>query len=280
MRNGIHTICYEPGMADVIDPAFLPFDVTADPQPERREMAHMLAFWRQGSHRKFRISGLLSSKFGEKTGFNGAIFNDFIDTSPGYDVWFVNPYPAWLYLSYNIWEQGEACHPGLWERTVQVFKAAKIELDLRDFPRSKVNTLIFSNYWAATENFWDRFMPFVENIAAHADKMPSMSDPTFYGVHKINFFPFLFERLLTTFLVLHPDINVKYLKFELPHISEMCINKIDKLLLREWAPLIDRWDAVGTYSEDQRVTFRSLQKLKIFGHWQNNPAILKHFLDI
>src|SRR5271168_4912023 len=91
---GIHTICYKPGMADTIDPGFLAFDVTADPQIERRETAHMLNFWRQGLHQNYRVSGLLSPKFTSKTGFDGKTFHDFIDNNPDFDVWFVNPYPA------------------------------------------------------------------------------------------------------------------------------------------------------------------------------------------
>ena len=32
-----------------------------------------------------------------------------------------------------------------------------------------------------------------------------------------------------------------------------------RVLVKEWAPIIDRWDAVGVYSERQRFMFRQLQ---------------------
>jgi len=277
---GIHTICYESGMADTIDPDFLPFDVTADPQTERRETAHMLNFWRQGLHQKYRVSGLLSPKFTKKTGFDGKTFNNFISNNPDFDVWIVNPYPASFYLSYNIWEQGECWHPGLCDRAAQVFKAANIAVDPRNFPRSTKNTLLFSNFWAGTPNFWDQFMPFVDNISTHAEKISGVSEQAFYLRQNASYWPFLFERLFTTFLVMRPDIKVRYIKYEISHILQMSSAKIQTLLIREWAPMIDRWDMSGTYNEDQRAIFRGLQKLETLAILGNDPELQKIVLDI
>jgi hypothetical protein len=277
---GIHTICYAPGMAAAVDPAFLPFDVTADPQAERRETAHMLSFWRQGLHRQYRASGLLSPAFAKKTGFDGKMFNGFIDNNPDFDVWFVNPRPALFYLSYNIWEQGELCHPGLCERAAQVFKAANIEIDLGNFPRSTKGTLLFSNFWVGTARFWDLFMPFVEHISKHAEKIAGVTDQAFYFGIRTSYWPFLFERLFTTFLLIHPEIRTRYIDFELPHILETSMSKIQTLLIREWAPMIDRWDAAGIYSEDQRSIFRGLQKLELLGRLDGSAELEKLFLDV
>jgi hypothetical protein len=277
---GIHTICYKPGMADTIDPAFLPYDVTSDPQIERRETAHMLSFWRQGLHRNYRASGLLSPKFAQKTGFSGPLFHDLINNNPDFDVWFVNPYPASFYLSYNIWEQGECWHPGLCEASAQVFAAANIAIDPRDFPRSTKNTLLFSNFWAGTPDFWDQFMPFVDLISTHAEKLPGISERTFYFGQNASYWPFLFERLFTTFLVMRPDIKVRYIKYETPHILQMCPTKTQTLLIREWAPLIDKWDSAGTYNEDQRATFRNLQKLEALTILDKHPELQKIVLDL
>jgi hypothetical protein len=277
---GIHTICYEPGMAQHVDPAFLPFDVTADPQPERRETAHMLNFWRQGLHRNYRVSGLLSPSFKKKTGFDGKMFHAFINNNPGFDVWFVNPYPASFYLAYNIWEHGEFWHPGLCERAAQVFKAANLAIDPRNFPRSTKHTLLFSNCWVATPAFWDQFMPFVDLVARHAEKIQDVSEDTFYVRQKASYWPFLFERLFTTFMVTRPDIKARYIQFEIPHILEMSGTRLQKLLIREWAPMIDRWDRIGTYGEDQRGIFRALQKLAAFAILGSDPEVQKIALDL
>lgn len=267
-------------MADTIDPDFLPFDVTADPQIERREMAHMLSFWRQGLHQKYRVSGLFSPKFTQKTSFDGKLFTSFIQNNPDYDVWFINPYPAAFYLSYNIWEQGECWHPGLCDRAAQVFAAANIALDPRNFPRSTKRSLLFSNFWAGTPYFWDQFMPFVDHISTHAEKIPAIFDRAFYVGQNVCYWPFLFERLFTTFLIMRPDIRVRYIKFEIPLILQMSRSKTQALMVREWAPLIDKWDIAGTYNEDQRATFRNLQKLEALSILDNHPTLQKIVLDL
>jgi hypothetical protein len=277
---GIHAICYAPGMANSLDPAFLPFDVTDDPQPDRRETAHMLRFWRAGLHRRFRVSGLLSPRFTKRTQLPAADVISFISEFPDFDVWTLNPYPMYFYLSYNIWEQGEAWHPGLCELASRVFKAADVGIDPRDFPRSTIQSFLFSNYWAGTETFWDRFMPFVARVASAAEQIAGTVEPTNYVGRDVVFWPFLFERLFTTFLILHPEINVRYLPASIDDLTRMAgTNEITALLLRHWVPIIDRWDRIGGYNEEQRSIFRFLQEMHNRSlvnvnllHWQNATA--------
>jgi hypothetical protein len=268
---GIHTICHAPGMADAVDPDFLPFDVTADPQVQRRETAHMLNFWRQGLHREFAVSGLLSPKFYEKTGITGKVFNEFIASNPDHDVWFINPYPHYFYLAHNIWEHGEIWYPGLCERAARVFTAAGIAVDLNKFPRSTKNTLLFSNIWAGTPKFWDEFMAFVSHVSAHAEQDLTIFDEIPYEDGRSPYFPFIFERLFTTFLVMHPGVNARFANFQFDHILEL-VNDTDRLMIREWGPMIDRWDSAGDYNDDQRAIFRGIQKLSILRMRINDPA--------
>jgi hypothetical protein len=276
---GIHTICYKPEMVAAVDPDFLPFDVSAEPQEERRETAHMLAFWRLGMHREYKVSGLLSPKFAQKTAIDGAIFNDFIKSNPDYDVWFFNPYPHYFYLSHDIWEHGEIWYPGLCERASLVFASAGMAIDLANFPRSTRSTLLFSNIWAGTTQFWDQFMAFVSHMASHAETVPRVFDTVRYENGKAEYYPFIFERLFTTFLLLHPGIKARYANFRIVHMLDM-INKTDRLLVREWAPLIDKWDQAGVYTEDQRTIFRGIQKLSILGMHANNPEALRALLAL
>lgn len=268
---GIHTICYAPGMVEAVDPDFLPFDVTADPQPERRETAHMLSFWRRGLHREYSVSGLLSPKFSDKTGITGNFFNDFITNSPDYDVWFLNPYPHYFYLAHNIWEHGEIWYPGLCERAARVFGAAGVVMDLKRFPRSTTSTLLFSNFWAGTTKFWDQFMPFVSEMSKHAEKQPTLFDEVPYEHGKATYYSFMFERLFTTFMVMHPGIRARYANWQIAQILEL-VNETDRLMIREWGSLIDKWDIAGDYNEDQRVIFRGIQKLSILGMRINDPV--------
>ena len=257
---GIHTICYAPGMAASIDPAFLPFDVSATPEAERREIAHMLAFWRQGRHRDYAVSALLAPKFSEKTRLAGNAFVDFILANPDYDVWLVNPFPHYHYLSFNIWEHGEFFHPGLGGRANALFSAVGMDIDVTRLPRSNPATLLFSNCWAATPAFWDRFMGDVEALAAVADRTPQMFEPAPYNPNqRVAYFPFFFERYLTTFLAFNSDLRVCAWTYSLNEIVARCDSEMGSAFVKEWAPIIDRWDAAGSYSEQQRLLFRQIQ---------------------
>jgi hypothetical protein len=258
---GIHTICYAPGMAASVDPAFRPFDVSANPEVNRRETAHMLNFWRQGRHRDFAVSGLLSPKFSEKTGLSGSAFIDFIRANPGYDVWFINPFPQYFYISFNIWEQGDFFHPGLCERAARVFSSAGINVDLAQFPRSTMDTLAFCNFWAATPRFWDRFMADVDALMSAAEALPQMLELAPYHLDKpAPYFPFVFERYFTTFLTRNRDIRVCPWRYSREETISACGTEIGYLFLRDWAPIIDRWDERGVYTPDQRQVFHGIQK--------------------
>ena len=276
---GLHTICYAPGMTATVDPDFLPFDVSAEPQPERRETAHMLTFWRQGRHRDFKVSALLSPKFTQKTAIDGAIFNAFILNNPNYDVWFVNPYPHYFYLAYNIWEHGEIWYPGLSGGHPGSLPQPASRSTWSAFPEAPRNTLLFSNIWAGTAH--SGTSSWRSSATSHATRKPfrtcSIAVP--YEDGRAVYFPFIFERLFTTFLVLHRGIRARYANFQTAHILDMT-GKIDRLLIREWGPLIDKWDRAGAYTDDQRAIFRGIQKLSILGMHGNNPEALHALLGL
>ena len=108
---GIHTICHAAGMAAGIDPAFLPFDVSASPEPERREMTHMLTFWRQGRHRAYAVSGLLPPKFSDKARMSGQAFVDFIRDNPDLSVRSLKGFAA--AMRYSLMGGGKRLRPVL-----------------------------------------------------------------------------------------------------------------------------------------------------------------------
>ena len=258
---GIHTICYAPGMAANVDPAFLPFDVSASPEVDRREIAHMLSFWRQGRHKDYAVSGLLSPRFTEKTGMSGRSFIDFIKSNPGYDVWLVNPFPQYHYISFNIWEHGEFWHPGLSDRANTLLTAAGLNLDVRTQPRSRPETLLFSNCWAGTPAFWDRFMGDIEALVMASSTLPTMLDLAPYHLDKpAPYFPFFFERYLTTFLTQNSDLRVCPMKYSFDDTIRRCGSEIGYVFLNDWGPIIDRWDQIGVYSDPQRQIFTQIQR--------------------
>lgn len=132
--------------------------------------------------------------------------------------------------------------------TSPMFSRAHTKVDFANFGRTKADKLLNSNFWAGTEKFWDRFMAFVEPLANAADSVPELFDPAPYQVGQtVCYFPFVFERLFTTFITLNPDIRVCAWKYSFEDTLRNAKTPFRYMLLTQWAPIIERWDAEGVY---------------------------------
>ena len=72
----------------------------------------------------------------EKTGKTGREFIDFIQANPGYDVYFINPFPQNAYYTYNVWVHGDYCHPGLMALAHRLFYLAGIPFNITGMGRN------------------------------------------------------------------------------------------------------------------------------------------------
>ena len=91
---------YQPSQLVRLDPAFLPHDGTDNPSPELKEIALFRRVQRMGLfERGDEIVGIVSHKFSRKTGIAGDAFKCFIRDNPGFDVYFINPFPQNAYFS-------------------------------------------------------------------------------------------------------------------------------------------------------------------------------------
>ena len=245
-------------MAARVERPFNALEVT--PSPQGRETAHALDFWRRGSHRGHQVSAVLSAKFSRKARLRPEQFVEFIEKNPGYDVWFVNPWPHLRYFAFNIWEQGEEYHSGLCERAGRLLEAAKQPVAMDTFPRSRVESLLFCNFWAGTGEFWDRFMTAVQSLWEAAGKVPEVYDRTGHYTD-VTFFPFILERYFTTFLERNRDIRVCAWRHSGDEIIGRCGTEGEIAFLRKWIPIIDEWDRAGEYGPEQRQLFRDSGKI-------------------
>lgn len=249
-----------------LDQAFQPFDWTANPDPRLREIAIFRAFHDRGLHRSADVSGVMSPKFGSKTMMPGRAFIDFIAENPGYDAYFVNPFPQIAYYSFNQWEQGEQAHPGLVDRAQRLLDHCGIALRIDDFPRVASDKLLYCNYWAGTPSFWDRYMGFINRL--HDAIMHEMAagernryfEMTFHS-QPTEFFPFIFERMFTTYLFLHPETRALPFRHAEEHVARCCFHEFELEIVRSMRIVIDGWDLEGVFTPDRRQTFRALNDL-------------------
>ena len=147
MTVSVFQIEYSDDVVGEFDSAFIRYDCRDNPEPEKREIAHMLRFYDEGAWRSEGADyfGLVSPKFSGKAGISGKTFVDWVNVNPGYDVYFVNPFPQLSYQYFNVWTQGEAWHPGLSDLANALFVAAGFPFRVENLPRNTARSLLYSN---------------------------------------------------------------------------------------------------------------------------------------
>lgn len=250
MNSLVYQIQYSDEIIGEFDPAFLRYDCRDNPEPDEREVAHMLRFYSEGSWRlsNIRYFGLVSPKFTSKTGISGQTFIDWIDANPGYDVYFINPFPQLIYWHYNVWTQGEFWHPGLSDLANALFDSAGIDVQIQYLPRNTAATVLYSNYWVGNEKFWHEYMTFLNKFVAAIEHLDESSRKKLYELAPhyapATYFPFIFERLFSTFLILNEEIASLPYIYGFDEILNRCSNDMERFIVREWGGMIDRWDAL------------------------------------
>jgi hypothetical protein len=144
------------------------------------------------------LFGVVSWKFRQKTQLSGEEFFAFVRRNPDADVYFVSPFTHERALWPSPWVQGEARHPGLVGLVERAFRDLGYDLMLlHDWV--PLESAAFCNFFVANRAFWERYLVFVEPVVCWLTKAGVLvgADPS---VHR-GLFPFVVERLFTTFLV-------------------------------------------------------------------------------
>ena len=252
---------YQPPQVARLDPAFLPHDGTDNPSPELKEIALFRKVQRMGLfERGDEIAGIVSHKFGRKTGITGDAFKSFIHNNPGFDVYFINPFPQNAYFSYNVWEHGEACHRGLMPLAQRLFNASGLEWDMEVLPRNDKRTLLYCNYWAGNKKFWSAYMTLVERLLAALGNMEDAEQNLFYAntthVTPEPMLNFILERVFSTFLAVTPELKGLAYAHSEEEVRISCIGDAQLDAVNTLGSIVDRWDETGSYDQEKRELFR------------------------
>lgn len=259
---------YADGLEPVLDPAFTPLDGRRNPRTEYRELALFARAYHSGRHLAADYTGIVSPKFGEKTGISGTDFLRFIADHPGADAYFINPFPQNAYFSFNVWDHAEQCHPGLTRLTQTLLTAANIPITLASLGRNSHDTLLYSNYWVGNARFWDRFMDLnLRLLAAFEHLSPTERAP--YLAHDPDYpdpvplLPFLFERLFSTLLLTDPTLIARPWPHSRPAILRAAAPSPEEYrLVLAFADLIDTIDRTNPNTPQSRAVFTALSTLK------------------
>jgi hypothetical protein len=221
----IFQIYFRPEHKKKLDPHMVPFD-------NSRRKNHLLEYdvfrrlARSDETKSCDYWGAVSWKFPESMGFSGSTFKSFMAKNPGYDVYFCNPHPAIEGVYENLWVQGELSHPNFIELSSRFLKAAELDANA-------VRTVVPSgyiasaNYFVANEKFWTLYLAFVDRALQKAEEnldssvIATLLSPVAdaKGLHNgANYVPFIVERLLTEFLLLHSK-TLRAIKVQSPKLE-------------------------------------------------------------
>lgn len=247
----------------------MPNDGRRNARTDYREVALFLRMYHAERHKEAEYTAMMSPKFGSKTRLRGAQFISFMDANPGYDVYFINPFPQNAYYSFNVWSHGEHCHPGLTLLAQNLFDRAGFGFNIAGMGRNCPATLLYSNYWVGNELFWDRFMDLnlrllstLENMSER-DRAPYFAQDADYA-DPVPVLPFVFERLFSTLLMMDSSIRALAWRHTRAEVLRAASDSTEEYrIVLAFKEVIDEIDRRGVYDARDRAVFRSVMQLKL-----------------
>jgi len=218
----IFQVYYESWQRDLLDPNFSGLD-NSKSTSETKEFSVYEQLLSSDYVKDAQLWGALSWRFAEMTGMSGTDLIKSIQSHPGNDVYFCNPYPQNEALFHNGWQQGETTHP-------QFLAMAKAIFEVTGLPVEELTSIsssdLFSstNFMVATPKFWQSYLPWVREVLSLANKKlpPKVRDFMHSKLadernlhNSATYVPFIVERLFPVFMKTKGR-NLKSYKIPLP----------------------------------------------------------------
>jgi hypothetical protein len=189
-----------------LDPGFEVLDNSVNERPDWFEYWPIRTFLLNETLDEGAFYGFLSPKFRLKSSLSSDAVREFIlDADTAVDVVLLSPsiHNSAYYL--NVFEHGDAEHPGLKDVAKRLFERLGLPNDLDSLVSDSRNT-VFSNYFIAKPRFWRAWLAINEKMFAIAET-PSdalgeaLRAPTSYrGSSNVQMKIFIMERVATWLL--------------------------------------------------------------------------------
>lgn len=253
---------YKDSQKKNLDASFIPYDASQNPDPNLREFPLYYSLFKNGIHREHGYTGIFSHKFTVKSKIAGERFISFVKNNPGYDIYFINPYPQLSYLSYNIWEQGEYFHQNIKKLTNQLFRACGHTFTTNTHGRDTRKTLLYANFWIGNKKFWDHFIPFLIQLHDTALLYKDISGKNPYleetpHITPAPMYPFIFERLFTSFIKNQSEFSFLSYQHTESEIRKCCNTPAELAVYGRMHKIIDQWDNKKRYSAEHKAIFQA-----------------------
>jgi len=204
LRYKIFQICFEQSQISEVDPLLTPFDNTSNERPELREFHSFERIVNEGVADDLDAWGVFGPRWQSKMRFDALELHTAIKNNPGADVYIFNHARVVNALTHNVWEQGEFWHKGIKRVTKKALESCGYDSKVLDL--SDVETTCYCSYFVATKQFWNDYISFIREIKTALESLTGEEADIYNGSANyardanLNMFPFIVERLFTTFL--------------------------------------------------------------------------------
>lgn len=180
-----------------------------------REIWHMRDFYNAKIPQNYSYSALLSPKFQEKTNLSKDDIQTIITSEFGYDAYYF--FPTYLlahkYLYYNVWDQGEAWHTGIFQRADYLLRYAHYPNHSYELGRMTLMPTVLCNQWIGNHKFWSRLFeyltPLIEAVEKDKRTHGVLYERCPYRHNQVHcYVPFIFERLMSNFIYENQDLKI------------------------------------------------------------------------
>jgi len=210
MKYKIYQVFYEKNQEKYLNEEFVPFDNTLNSRPDLMEYHLFKVGYKRALSEKLSHWGFFSWKWQRKTKVKPNQFIEFIENNPDQDVYLINWCPYIESWNFNIWTHAELYHPGIVSIVDQYLKKMNY-ISLNDSVLNMFmspNYSCLSSYFIGSAKFWAEYLQFLNKFKNTIDTDNELKSLVYTKVNyneqtNYSFFPFIVERLFSTFLVLN-----------------------------------------------------------------------------
>lgn len=199
----VYQIFYNSDSEKNLAEGFLPLDNTSNERPDWFEFWPIRKFFTQSVLNENAFYGFFSPRLTEKTGIEHSHIQALVsDAKKDIDVLlFPN---RWDHLAYfrNVFEHGDAAHPGLMKQTDCFLKDIGVEVDLHGLVSHSGNAVFSNNvvakpiYWRAWLQLANKFFDYAEtDLSENAHLIRSDTVYGKHGILQVSMKVFIMERL-------------------------------------------------------------------------------------
>ena len=197
-----------------LDPGFDVLDNSSNERPDWYEYWPIRKFLLNEPLDENGFYGFLSPKFKLKTNLNAAEVRDFLEADAATDVALFSPsiHNSAFYL--NVFEHGNAEHPGLLHAATDFFARIGHPQPLKTLVSDSRNT-VHSNYFIAKPRFWRAWLGITEQLFAIAENpadplgLQLRTTTPYRGRREVQMKIFLMERVATWILITDPSFRAR-----------------------------------------------------------------------